>query len=80
MDRNSGRLILSVDAGGTGIRAFLMDRRGEYLFQEFESFPAEHPEEGATEYDPIQLWEALKTLLQQQQIAFEFLIRTNTDH
>jgi len=58
-----GSLILTVDAGGTGLRALLMNRRGEYLHQEFEPFSPEHPEEGATEYDPLKMWEALRTLL-----------------
>ena len=56
-------LILAVDAGGTGLRALLFDRQGEAVFQEFEPLPAAHPEEGATEFDPLELWSVLKTLL-----------------
>jgi len=57
------RFILSIDAGSTGLRAALMNRQGEFLFSEYEPTPSSHPEEGATEHDPLMLWEALRAVL-----------------
>ncbi len=69
--------VLSLDAGSTGLRAALMNREGEFLFQEYEATPATHPEEGATEHDPLFLWETLliviRRLLKNSGVAAEQL-------
>ena len=59
MAENTGKYIISIDAGSTGIRSILFDRSGSILRREYEKTPAEHPEEGATEHDPELLWQAL---------------------
>ncbi len=55
--------ILVLDAGGTGIRGIVFDKSGHIVDREFEATPALHPEAGATEYDPEELWNALKSVL-----------------
>ncbi len=49
--------ILSIDAGGSGIRAVLIDHSGRILRQTSGATPVTHPEPGATEHDPEALWE-----------------------
>ncbi len=50
---------MAIDSGSTGIRAILFNKQGELVAREYEKTPNIHPEEGATEYDPMVLWEAL---------------------
>ncbi|MDR1893540.1 MAG: glycerol kinase [Spirochaetales bacterium] len=63
MEKEIKDLVLAVDAGGSGVRAFGMNRLGETEAQVFLPWEASHPEDGATEYDPLVLWETLKNLL-----------------
>lgn len=51
--------ILGIDSGGAGVRAFVFDRSGAIVAREYQATPARHPEEGATEYDPEELWDAV---------------------
>lgn len=51
--------ILAIDSGGAGVRAFVFDRMGSIVVREYQPTPASHPEEGATEYDPEELWQAV---------------------
>ncbi len=53
------KYIIAIDAGSTGIRSILFNRKGEIVRREYEKTPAEHPEAGATEHDPELLWKAL---------------------
>jgi glycerol kinase len=55
--------ILSIDAGGSGIRAVLIDHSGRILRQSYGTTPVTHPEPGATEHDPVALWEVTLDVL-----------------
>ncbi len=58
-DRSGERFVLAVDSGGAGIRAVAFARDGAIVAREYCPTPATHPEEGASEHDPLMLWEAL---------------------
>jgi glycerol kinase len=53
-------VLLSIDAGTTGIRAMLFSKSGEVLLREYEKITTMRPEPGAVEHDPEQLWSAFK--------------------
>ncbi len=51
--------VLAIDSGGAGVRAMVFNRAGSIVVREYQTTPAAHPEEGATEYDPMELWRAV---------------------
>ncbi len=55
----SGKTILVIDSGGSGIRAMIFDDRGQIVAREYEKTPHSSPEPGAVEHDPEVLWQAL---------------------
>lgn len=55
--------ILSIDAGGTGIRAVLMDRTGALIRQSYLPTPISHPAPGATEHDPEEVWSVCRKVI-----------------
>ncbi len=63
MKAAGGKYIIGVDAGGSGIRAFLFDFSGRVVVRTFEKVQTLHPEEGATEHDPDEQWQALLSVL-----------------
>ncbi len=50
--------ILSIDAGTTGIKVLLVDRRGEVLGNGYREFPQHFPQPGWVEHDPEDWWRA----------------------
>lgn len=60
---NNGKYILSLDSGSTGIRAILFDKEGKNVKYEYEKTPAEYPESGAIEHDPMMLWKAARNVI-----------------
>lgn len=63
MANSQGKYVLSIDSGGSGIRAFLLDRKGNIVERQYEKTPPNIPEAGALEHDPEILWKALLSLL-----------------
>ena len=57
------KYILSIDSGGTGIRAILFNRSGEIVEKEYEKTLPSTPVSGAIEHDPEVLWDALKSVV-----------------
>ncbi|XEO79308.1 Glycerol kinase [Candidatus Lokiarchaeum ossiferum] len=57
------KYILSIDSGGTGIRAILFNKQGEIVDREYEKTLPMFPEDGALEHDPEILWDALKSVV-----------------
>ncbi|MSY52614.1 MAG: glycerol kinase, partial [Actinobacteria bacterium] len=52
-------MILSVDAGTTGITALVIDRDRHVLGRGYQDFPQHFPEPGWVEHDPNEIWSAL---------------------
>ena len=57
------KYIIGVDAGGSGVRAFLFDFDGKVQAQAFKEVRTLHSEDGATEHDPHEQWQALLKVL-----------------
>ncbi len=57
------KYLIGVDAGGSSIRAFLFDFSGKTIAQVSKKVRTLHPEEGATEHDPEEQWQALLFVL-----------------
>jgi glycerol kinase len=51
--------ILSIDSGGTSLKALIFDETGHIIAREVEKTPAIQNEPGQTEHDPEMLWQAL---------------------
>ncbi|MCL8266075.1 FGGY family carbohydrate kinase [Leptospira weilii] len=67
MTNPQGKYVLSIDSGGSGIRAFLLDRKGKITERQYEKTPPNIPEIGALEHDPEVLWKSLLSLLKKIQ-------------
>ncbi|NBO09904.1 MAG: glycerol kinase, partial [Actinobacteria bacterium] len=52
-------MILSVDAGTTGITALVIDRDRRVLGRGYQDFPQHFPAPGWVEHDPNEIWSAL---------------------
>ncbi len=57
------KYILSIDSGSTGIRAILFDKQANIVAREYQKTNPLHPEEGAIEDDPLELWDALQSVV-----------------
>ncbi|PJZ26633.1 glycerol kinase [Leptospira hartskeerlii] len=57
------KYILSIDSGGSGIRAILFDKKGRIVSRQYEKTPPIVSEPGALEHDPEKLWQALVSIL-----------------
>lgn len=55
--------ILVVDCGSTGIRSLVFDNKGKILNRYYKRIEVLHPEKGATENSPEDLWEAFKSVV-----------------
>ena len=60
---DDSRCILAIDSGGSNIRATIFNKRGNIVAAESEQTLALHPEHGATEYDPVLLWQAFVSVV-----------------
>jgi len=52
-------MILSVDAGTTGITALVLDRDRNVVGRGYQDFPQHFPEPGWVEHDPNEIWSAV---------------------
>lgn len=57
------KYILSIDSGSTGIRAILFDKHANIVAREYQKTNPLHPEEGAIEDNPQELWNALLSVV-----------------
>ncbi|MBN2617174.1 MAG: glycerol kinase, partial [Spirochaetales bacterium] len=55
--------ILVVDCGSTGIRSVLLDKTGKVSHRYYKKINVYHPEQGATENDPEQIWTTFKDVV-----------------
>ncbi|TGK06435.1 glycerol kinase [Leptospira fletcheri] len=55
--------ILSIDSGGSGIRAILYDKKGRIAERQYEKTPPILKEPGQLEHDPEVLWKALLSVV-----------------
>ena len=71
--QNKRKYILSIDSGGSGIRALLFNKKGDIVARENEKTPWKSPISGAQEHDPEILWKSLinvsKKVLENQKIS-----------
>ncbi|HOT79500.1 MAG TPA: FGGY family carbohydrate kinase, partial [Microthrixaceae bacterium] len=54
-------LVLSIDAGTTGVRAFAVDESGATRGWSYREFTQHFPQPGWVEHDATEIWEAVQT-------------------
>ncbi|MFZ5825050.1 MAG: FGGY family carbohydrate kinase [Bacillota bacterium] len=59
------QLLLAIDAGTTGIRTILYDRRGQEVARSYREFRQITPAPGLLEHDPMEIWEVTRGLMQE---------------
>ncbi|TGJ98860.1 glycerol kinase [Leptospira langatensis] len=63
MAASKDKYVLSIDSGGSGIRAILFDKKGKIVSRQYEKTPPIIAEPGALEHDAEKLWQALLSIL-----------------
>jgi glycerol kinase len=56
-------VVVAIDAGTTGVRAFAVDERGQPVGWSYREFPQHFPRPGWIEHDPLEIWDAVETTL-----------------
>ncbi|QEN04159.1 glycerol kinase [Thiospirochaeta perfilievii] len=56
--------ILVIDCGSTGIRTILVNSKSHIVYRDYKKIEILHPEDGATENSPTQIWETFKEIVQ----------------
>jgi len=56
-------VIVAVDAGTTGVRAFALDEAGTPVAWEYREFPQHYPRPGWVEHDALDIWNAVHETL-----------------
>jgi glycerol kinase len=56
-------VVVAVDAGTTGVRAFALDESGQPVAWEYREFPQHYPRPGWVEHDPMEIWAAVEQTL-----------------
>jgi glycerol kinase len=56
-------VVVAVDAGTTGVRAFALDESGQPIAWEYREFPQHYPRPGWVEHDPLEIWAAVEETL-----------------
>ncbi len=56
--------ILSIDAGTTGVRIILINKKGEIVAKEYAELKQYHPQPNWVEHNPIELIETIKILIE----------------
>src|SRR5215218_6475850 len=54
-------VVLAIDAGTTGVRAFAVDETGAPVGYRHREFPQHYPRPGWVEHDPDDIWEAARS-------------------
>ena len=58
-----GPIVVAIDAGTTGVRAFAVDADGVPIGRSYREFTQHFPEPGWVEHDPNEIWETTRTVL-----------------
>ena len=58
-------VVIAIDAGTTGVRAFAVDERGTPRGWSYREFTQHFPQPGWVEHDAIEIWDAVQTTLQE---------------
>jgi glycerol kinase len=56
-------VVVAIDAGTTGVRAFAVDERGAPVGWSYREFPQHFPQPGWVEHDADDIWNAVRTTL-----------------
>jgi glycerol kinase len=56
-------VVIAIDAGTTGVRAFAVDERGQPAGWSYREFPQYFPRPGWVEHDADEIWDAVTTVL-----------------
>lgn len=56
-------IIISIDAGTTGVRAFAVDTEGVPAGRSYREFTQHFPQPGWVEHDPTEIWETTRAVL-----------------
>ena len=56
-------VILSIDAGTTGVRSVLVDKHGSIVESSYQEFPQYFPQVGHVEHDPMEIWVAIENTI-----------------
>src|SRR3954471_17459303 len=56
-------VVVAIDAGTTGVRAFAVDERGQPVGWSYREFPQHFPRPGWVEHDADDIWDAVQTTL-----------------
>src|SRR4051812_26726198 len=59
----TGGVVVAIDAGTTGVRAFAVDETGAPVDYTYREFPQHFPKPGWVEHDANEIWAALRTPL-----------------
>jgi glycerol kinase len=56
-------VVVAIDAGTTGVRAFAVDEAGRPAGWSYREFPQHFPRPGWVEHDPLEIWDAVTATL-----------------
>src|SRR3954449_9377498 len=56
-------VVIAIDAGTTGVRAFAVDEQGQPAGWSYREFPQHFPQPGWVEHDPDDIWQAVQATL-----------------
>tara|TARA_Y100001970_G_scaffold290577_1_gene424814 strand:+ start:13831 stop:15300 length:1470 start_codon:yes stop_codon:yes gene_type:complete len=56
-------VVVSIDAGTTGVRSFALDETGKQLALSYQEFTQHYPNPGWVEHDPTEIWNAVQFTL-----------------
>ncbi len=56
-------VVISIDAGTTGVRSFAIDEQGRPAGKSYREFTQHFPQPGWVEHDPVEIWEAVVATL-----------------
>jgi glycerol kinase len=55
--------VIAIDAGTTGVRAFVIDEAGKPVAVAYREFPQYFPQPGWVEHDAVEIWDAVQACL-----------------
>ncbi|HEV3226324.1 MAG TPA: FGGY family carbohydrate kinase, partial [Acidimicrobiales bacterium] len=56
-------VVIAIDAGTTGVRAFAVDEQGQPAGWSYREFPQYFPRPGWVEHDAVEIWSAVTEVL-----------------